>query len=1005
MVALAGCATITRAQVTLVEDGQPQSVIITAANRSAIVLLAAQELQKHLQLMSGATVPIDVVGKESSYPGKHFIYIGTGQTAPSTNEFYTIRTLNGNLYIVGKDGGTTNYTDLSGCQPGNMFGVYHLLGEILGVRWLWPGDMGIVAPQTPTIVVPEINLTTGPNMVQRKFRNPRDGFYTSGASAYTGAALTVPAVPTDASVRLQLANEELLWQRRMRMGTRKSLAFGHSETTWWATYGTTHPEYFAVLYSGSQPKPAADRVKLHVSGLATIEAKVQEWINKGKPSTFNICPNDSRNFCVCPECLAWDRPSQPASIINSDSSALLSDRYARWYTEVANRIKAINPNTTVYGYAYDVYKNAPLEATIPDNVALAYIPGPPSDTTLDGIAETEANVLGWIAHGCTQMYLRPNWMLSAHAGPFWPTYRLGNHFRHMLAGGYLLGLDSDSSCGSYCNFGLYYYLVARLMANPALTVDEIMDEYCSGFGSAAKRIRDYFSYWENFIYNQADSGNTTILGWQTGMAAYGSTYTDAAFDGAEKILNEAEALLAPNETQERERIEFLRVACIHGRLTAQAIRLTDTAKKVQAMRAVLAYRNSQAATFALWREWLIDREGYGANMTSLWSTVLATPDLGYGSNAGAFAENAGLIAMEAEHATSLAAGASTYASVNWQENSSVTGAVGTTMQALPNAGLAANENTNSPRLDFKIDFRTTGTWYVWVRMPALSGADDSVNVGLDGTIISKNIQNTTGGWAWLSSNSGGARITVNVTTPGLHTLNLWMREDGVIVDRIVLSTSSSYVLPASDSGPAESARQPATESLLVVRQGTGDGYYGAGSVVTISAETAPANHVFDRWTGDTTGIANIFSATTTLTMPDADTRIDATFKLSPSVDSDGDGILDSWEVSQFGNLTTAGATSDSDGDGVSDRDEYLAGTNPKNASDFLRLTSVSKDANDDITVQWPAVAGKTYRLLTSSDLQSGVWVPIAINIPATTPVTTYTVRATSDRLFLRVEVE
>jgi len=48
-----------------------------------------------------------------------------------------------------------------------------------------------------------------------------------------------------------------------------------------------------------------------------------------------------------------------------------------------------------------------------------------------------------------------------------------------------------------------------------------------------------------------------------------------------------------------------------------------------------------------------------------------------------------------------------------------------------------------------------------------------------------------------------------------------------------------------------------------------------------------------------------------------------------SVDADGDGIADNWEMTQFSNLTTATATSDYDGDGSSDKDEFLYDSNPK----------------------------------------------------------------------------
>jgi hypothetical protein len=50
----------------------------------------------------------------------------------------------------------------------------------------------------------------------------------------------------------------------------------------------------------------------------------------------------------------------------------------------------------------------------------------------------------------------------------------------------------------------------------------------------------------------------------------------------------------------------------------------------------------------------------------------------------------------------------------------------------------------------------------------------------------------------------GPRSTFEVTSVGIHTFNLWMREDGLIVDKIVLTTNPDYV-PTGD-GPAENPR-------------------------------------------------------------------------------------------------------------------------------------------------------------------------------------------------------
>ena len=59
------------------------------------------------------------------------------------------------------------------------------------------------------------------------------------------------------------------------------------------------------------------------------------------------------------------------------------------------------------------------------------------------------------------------------------------------------------------------------------------------------------------------------------------------------------------------------------------------------------------------------------------------------------------------------------------------------------------------------------------------------------------------------------------------------------------------------------------------------------------------------------------------------------------LDGDGDGMPDSWELANFGSVTS-NPTGDFDGDGVSNLDEFLDGTNPTNsASAHFRLTVMS----------------------------------------------------------------
>jgi hypothetical protein len=60
------------------------------------------------------------------------------------------------------------------------------------------------------------------------------------------------------------------------------------------------------------------------------------------------------------------------------------------------------------------------------------------------------------------------------------------------------------------------------------------------------------------------------------------------------------------------------------------------------------------------------------------------------------------------------------------------------------------------------------------------------------------------------------------------------------------------------------------------------------------------------------------------------------------LDSDGDGLPDSWELTYFGNLNQT-ATGDFDGDGVSNLQEFLDGTNPADTNSVLYVLAILSD--------------------------------------------------------------
>jgi hypothetical protein len=92
-----------------------------------------------------------------------------------------------------------------------------------------------------------------------------------------------------------------------------------------------------------------------------------------------------------------------------------------------------------------------------------------------------------------------------------------------------------------------------------------------------------------------------------------------------------------------------------------------------------------------------------------------------------------------------------------------------------------------------------------------------------------------------------------------------------------------------------------------------------------------------------------------------------TISVTPLADTNHNGIADAWEA-QF-NLTDPDA--DDDHDGVTNRQEYWAGTNPKDNQSWLRIQSLTAIGSGGFALAWPSIGGVRYRVLRSDGDASG----------------------------------
>ncbi len=182
------------------------------------------------------------------------------------------------------------------------------------------------------------------------------------------------------------------------------------------------------------------------------------------------------------------------------------------------------------------------------------------------------------------------------------------------------------------------------------------------------------------------------------------------------------------------------------------------------------------------------------------------------------------------------------------------------LQALPNTGTNINTGyiTNSPRLDFKVNFNRTGLHAIAIRGVGPTGNDDSLHAGIDGTgpNTCDRIFGFFGspGWSFSTLDGGQPVALFNVPSVGLHTVNLWMKEDGFIIDKVVISSNTNFLPgglgpPESRQGAAATADDPRATEITALHISNG----------VIVAEFTPAEGVESY---EASGNTNIMSGLT-----------------------------------------------------------------------------------------------------------------------------------------------
>ncbi len=541
LLALAVTGSHAAASVTLVEAGQARAGIILAADAPGYARQAAELLQGYLLEISGAK--LDIVHEPGQVRGVR-IWIGEHPQqqelirqeprlgAPLTRTDEILMYAGGqDVVIRGRDRAHRGHE----IEVGTFLATQRFITEQLGVRWLWPGELGTDVPRRSTVSLTPFFKRYAPQMTYRRIRGVEYEYRWK-------EKFELPGIDNPKAVIRQMDDEVRTWLNRhnvdARMGGRgdgverpiiggQSLtpATGHYFSHWYGQYFDKHPEWFALQPDGTRGTfpPNKRRVKLCVSNPEVLEQYVKEAIshfeNSPQVNVIGISPNDHGwlGYCVCENCEAWDSPNAPQSeqpLGYADGLFIehvaITDRKARFWNAAARRVREHFPDRDVrlLTYGYNAYRTPPVDVQLEDNIIVQFegvLLRHRHQNSDESIAAHKQLWLDWAAQA-SHMVWRPNFRLSRPGDPYTAVRRYGQ-IMNFLADNRASGIDLDTTMVNHWSTqGPQYYLCAVMAWDPHASAEEIMaDYYARAFGPAAEPMRAYYELFEHLYEYMANS--------------------------------------------------------------------------------------------------------------------------------------------------------------------------------------------------------------------------------------------------------------------------------------------------------------------------------------------------------------------------------------------------------------------------------------------------------------------------------------------------------------------
>jgi len=120
------------------------------------------------------------------------------------------------------------------------------------------------------------------------------------------------------------------------------------------------------------------------------------------------------------------------------------------------------------------------------------------------------------------------------------------------------------------------------------------------------------------------------------------------------------------------------------------------------------------------------------------------------------------------------------------------------LHALPEDVSQYYGDRTGARLDYDLNFSHDGEYFVWIKMKGNSYGNDTIILGLTNGLSAVSPVSKYSSYGWTSEGQwewepefNGPPMSINATIGDQIRLSIWMAEDGVMIDKILITSLNS----------------------------------------------------------------------------------------------------------------------------------------------------------------------------------------------------------------------